>query len=508
MNITRIKKLFILSTFLSWNNNYGIDQCSPIVQFLFNTLKIQNIVKNSFFNLYGSGCIVERSIITTPIGLYYNFQQNTFNNINASFFILNSNRGISFNNKNSISAFITPESYIKNINEHIFPFLKNTRYESFNLPFFGETLDYISVYAKRIGFILNGTYQFNDNIAAYIQLPFVYKVFHPNMPSEIQGVISMEVDQIFSNDNILQEKPVRNQKNSRDIIIEHSVIDFFGVSNSVLGIMKKLCDEKFIIEGRILLPGKNFYSQILGGNIEKAFNINSNSISIKNTLIDLITNNKITDQNSQKIKNMLYTITDRTVLGSYYNSLNDEPLGFSPSIIAKIPLKKGFYIDFYGTYIYSFNQERKGIGMKNNYTYNSKNYENSENLSEKESCDLLSYFTHILEERFIPSPINGIFIHGNQFQASFEIRSSVSDMTVSLGLDAWHKTKSSFIPSQMNIIIDTLISTTQCNLFSNFEYYGYICQIPFTLQFIAQATIYSYNISKDFGGQITFAMEY
>jgi hypothetical protein len=502
------KRISFLCILFILNRQLCSQKCSTIIEFFFNTLKLNTIPKQPIFKLYGSSGITERSIVTTPIGLYYNFQQNTFSNISIDFLLLNSVNGVYFGSDNRVSSFIMPESYIKGITSNIYPFLQNTRYEIFDLPFFGQSLDFISIEAKRLTCMINGTYAFNDTCFSYIQVPCIYKVFHPSMPSEIQGAISMEVSQLSSVDNqLLNQHSIGSQESSRDIIIEHSVVDFFGVDNIVFGLGKKIFDEKIIFDGRILLPGKNIRDNIIGGNIKKGFNYKQR-LSLKNILIELIENNSLLEAEQGKIKNMLFTMVDRIVLGSYYNSCDDMCPGLSPSIVAKIPIVKGFFLDFYGSYIYSFNQERAGIGIVKNDEYNEDDYKSREDLSEKEACRVLSKFSKILYNRFIPVPCYGVFIPGGQFQGSFAVRSTVSDMTVALGVDAWHKKASEFIPSTNALDIADLLSSTQCNLFFNFEYYGYFCSIPYSFQCMGQITVYSQNISKDFGGKISLAIEY
>lgn len=502
------KRLSFLCLLFMLNREFCSQKCSTIIEFLFNTLKANTIPKEPILKLYGSGGIIERSVVTTPVGLYYNFQQNTFSNISIDFLLLNSVNGVYFGSDNRVSSFIKPELYIKEITKNIYPFLQNTRYEVFNLPFFGQSLDFISIEAKRLTCMINGTYAFNDNCFTYVQVPFVYKIFHPSMPSEIQGTISMEVSQLSSSDNqFLNQNSIATEKSSRDIIIEHSVIDFFGVDNIVLGVGKKVCDEKIILDARILLPGKNIRDNIIGGNIKKGFT-HQNALSLKNILIELIEKNSLLETERDKLKNMLFTMTDRIVLGSYYNDCDLMCPGISPSIVAKIPIVRGFFLDFYGSYIYSFNQDRAGIGIVKNDEYNENDYKSIDNLSENKACQLLSKFSKILYNRFIPVPCYGVFLPGDQFQGSFAIRSTVSDMTVAIGIDAWHKKSSEFIPTTNSLTIADLLSTTQCNLFFNFEYYGYFSCIPYSLQCMGQITVYSQNISKDFGGKISLGIEY
>ncbi len=502
------KRISFLCILFILNRQLCSQKCSTMIEFLFNTLKVNTIPKEPIFKLYGSNGITERSIVTTPIGLYYNFQQNTFPNISIDFLLLNSANGVYFGSNNRVSSFIMPESYIKEITNNIYPFLQNTHYEIFDLPFFGQSLDFISIEAKRLAFMINGTYAFNDTYFSYIQVPFIYKIFHPSMPSEIQGTISMEVSQLSSVDNkLLNQHSIGNEKSSRDLIIEHSVVDFFGVDNIVLGLGKKVFDEKIILDGRILLPGKNIRDNIIGGTIKQGFNYQQ-PLSLRNILIELIENNSLLEAERAKIKNTLFTMVDRIVLGSYYNSCDSICPGLSPSIVAKIPIVKSLFLDFYGSYIYSFNQERAGIGIVKDDKYNEEDYKTRDDLSEKEACQLLSKFSKILYNRFIPIPCHGVFVPGDQFQGSFTIRSTVSDMTVALGVDAWHKKASQFIPSINTLEIADLLSATQCNLFFNFEYYGYFCSIPYSFQCIGQITLYSQNISKDFGGKISLGIEY
>lgn len=486
----------------------ALANCKDIFQFLYQNSGLKDLLKENIFNTYGARGINYRSVVTTPIGLYYNQTDSLFNNFSIAFFYLNTPNGVLFGENNNLSALINTRSLVDLYSQKIISLLEDTPYVSFNAPFFGQSFYYINIIQKRFGFTIQGAFELSNNLFMYGQLPFIYNIYYPSIPSEIQAVISMEVAQFGFNQNELQTGHNFNKKNtSRDIIINHTVYDTFGLDKSVIGICSKWCDEIINTELRLLLPGRDIFQNNIGGDYEKSKNKIS-SLQLKDLLINLIhgTGNNNIDINDLKSKILIGF--DRVILGSYYNPLSYQTLGISPSIICHIPCSNKIFIDTYLSYIYNFSQKVIGCGMRE-YNNQFDHVIDFENLSEVNACQYLESFTKILEEKLIPELCEGTLSNGAEYQAALAIRSTVSDMSLVLGMDFWYRALSVFIPVFPNkLLINTMNAAMQWNGFFNFEYYIDICSLPLTISCIFQTTLFSKGIGSEFGGKLQLSMQY
>lgn len=505
--ITKIVILFFNIILYFTSNLLASSNCKDIFQFLYQTAGLKDVLKENIFNSYGSSGINYRNIVTTPLGLYYNNIDSLFNNFSLNLFYLSTSGGVLFGNNNTLSALINTRGLVNLYNEKIINFLQHTPYASINVPFLGEAFDYINIIQKRLGFILQGGYELQDNIFIYVQLPFTYNILYPSIPSELQGVISMEIAQFGFNPNELEKNITQNTKTGRDIIIAHSVCDTFGLDKSVIGLYAKWLDETINTELRILLPGRDIAQNNIGGNFEKAKNTIT-SLNLKKLLINLINNINISAVDIDELKSKLLIGFDRLVLGSYYSPLAYQAGGISPSLLYHIPCGNQIFIDGYLTYIYNFSQSRLGCGI---HAYNNQLNEtiNFETLSLENACKDLDIFTKILEQKLIPDLCPGTFYSGDEYQGALSIRSTISDMSMVLGVDLWYKSQSSFLPtSPTMLLIHSGNSATQLNGFFNFEYYTHLFAMPLTIGFIYQATVYANGIGGEYGGKIQLTMQY
>ncbi len=501
-NIVLFTLLFILCVPV---NLFNSANCKDIFQFLYQTVSLKDVLSENIFNLYGAQGINYRNIVTTPIGLYYNNIDSLFNNFGINIFYLEMPNGVLFGESNKVSAIIDPKGLVDFYNEKIISLLKNTVYGSINVPFLGEALDYINILQKRLGCIIQGAYQLNNDVFMYLQLPFVYTIYHPNMPSELQGAISMEVAQFNFSPNKIEVNSI-NKNNSRDLIIKHTVYDTFGLDKSVLGISAKWCDEIINTDLRLLLPGMDIFENNIGGNYENAKNKFS-ELGLKKLLINLI-NDESNKINFDEIGSKFLIGFDRLVFSTYYNSFAYQPLGISPSLLIQIPLPKLIFIDFYLSYIYNFSQSRIGCGMKK-YKQQLDDTIDFENLSIEDACKDFNILVEILEQKLIPELFEGTFYSGNEYQTSLSLRSTISDTAVAIGLDYWHKEKSFILPLMPNsLIIEQSNKAYQLNSFVNFEYYTYLFCFPISISAFFQATLSSSGIGKEYGGKLQLIMQY
>jgi hypothetical protein len=486
----------------------ALTDCKDIFQFLYQNSGLKDLLQENIFNIYGARGINYRSVVTTPIGLYYNQTDSLFNNFSIAFLYLNTPNGVLFGENNNLSALINTRSLVDLYSQKISNFLEDTPYLSFNAPFFGQSFHYINIIQNRFAFMVQGAFELSNRFFLYGQLPFIYNIYYPSIPSEIQAMISMEITQFGFNQKELEAGNNSIKKNtSRDVIINHSVYDTFGLDKSVIGIGSKWCDEMINTELRLLLPGRDIFQNSIGGDYEKAKNKIS-SLQLKNLLINIIDgtgNNKI-DINDLKSK--ILTGFDRVVLGSYYNPLSYQTLGISPSMIFHIPCNNKIFIDAYLTYIYNFSQEVIGCGMRK-YNNQFDRVIDFENLSEVNACKDLDSFTKILESKLIPELYEGTLSNGAEYQAALCIRSTVSDMSVGLGTDFWYCAQSVFMPINPNkLLINTINPAMQWNGFFNFEYYIDFCSMPLTISCFFQATVFSKGIGKEYGGKLQLSMQY
>ena len=489
-------------------NCFSSTNCKDVFQFLYQTVGLKNALKNNIFNLYGSGGINYRSIVTTPIGLYYNNTDAFFNNFSVNIFYLGMPNGVLFGDSNKASALIKGNNLVEIYTEKIINFLQNSPYIAINFPFLGEAFDYINIIQNRLGFILQGCYELNNNTALYIQLPFIYCIYYPSIPSELQGVISMEIAQFGFSPNELENNPSVNfnKSTSRDVMISHSVYDTFGLDRSVAGIYSKWFDEMINTELRILFPGADLMQNKIGGDFKQAQNQIS-SLGLKKLLINIINNASEDQIDWEELTSKLLIGFDRVILGSYYTPLANQSTGISPSLIYHIPLGHEIFIDGYLSYIYNFSQQRIGCAMQNNNELNPNI--DFEVLSLGQACRDLDIFTKILEQKFIPDVCQGTFSPGGEYQASLAIRSSISDMSLVLGVDLWHQAQSEFLPTISNIfLINFPMSATQCNGFLNFEYYTCLWNMPLTVQCSCQGTFYAQGIGEEYGIKLQLTMQY
>lgn len=511
INMLNLKKYYICFLLVCLGKIYGGQSCSEFGTLLFDIFQMQKILTEDIFCMYGARGNIVRPCLTNPILLYYNNTQNTFSNIGASVYMLSSREGVFFKDINNISGFIDFVGTAKNVVNYSNA-IENTQYELLNFPFLAESMYSVAIKNKMLGFVLEGTYEYGDSAFFYCQMPFQYSIFYPSLPSEIQGRFSTAVGYALkpsSDDLSIAPNPV--QKSSRDVIIENTVVDSFGLTNTILGCGKKICDERIIIEGRIFLPGKTFKSGLVGGQIIDGFSYLPN-IPVKVIIDNIIEQKELPYSLLLDLEMAGQYISKRVILGSYYYDPAEEPCRVSPSCILKMPIGYSFYADFYVSYIYSFSKEARGIAMqKNNSQLESKiaNINSfSGKYSEEESCNIVNTALDVWKNYLVPVVCSGVYIPGQQFQGSFAIHSSASNLIVALGIDAWHQMESSFRSSRDDLRICAMNAATQCNLFCNFEYYFDSDKFPLMIQCILQATVFNRNIQEDFGGKLSIGMQY
>jgi hypothetical protein len=494
--------IFYDMSFLSASVN-----CKDLFQFLYQNSGLKDILKENIFNTFGAKGINYRSFVTTPIGLYYNGTDAFCNNISGALFYLTTPKGVILGEKNSFSALINSRSLVDLYSDKIINLLQDTPYVSFNAPFLGQAFDYISILQKRIGFSLQGAYQLNNNLFMYAQLPFIYTIYYPSIPSEIQGVISMEVAQFGFNQDVAEQDFLPKKKNSRDLIIEHTVYDTFGLDRSVIGFYSQWCNEIINTELRFLFPGKDIFQNNIGGNYENAKK-KIPSLDLKNILMGLIDRTNADKINLEELQSNLLSGFDRVILGSYYNPLSYQTMGISPSLICRIPCNNRIFFDGYLSYVYNFSKQVIGAGMRC-YDNQFENEIDFDTISESDACKYLDSFTRILEQKLIPELCSGTLSNGAEYQAALSIRSTVSDMSLALGADFWYRAASLFLPAVPNVLaMQSINAAMQLNGFFNFEYYIDSFCMPFTISCIFQATLYSQGIGAEYGGKIQATMQY
>lgn len=509
-NVKRYLFLICIScmTFLN-----GSQSCIDTGTLLFDVAKLQKIFQEPIFSLFGVNGNVMRPILTNPSMIYYHGRENTFSNVTISgFLFLSGNNGIFFNGKHSAFGFINLVGTAKKIMEYGTA-LQNTQYELLNFPFLAESINSVNIQNKAIGFTLEGTYQLDEDLFLYTQIPFVYNILHPWLPSEVQGRYSTAVGYIFDNNSVMarnNDMTSIDKKSSRDVIIEKTVVDSFGIANTIIGLGRKFCDEKIFIEGRVFLPGYTIKSAMLGGNMKKGLEVFPR-IPMKIIIDSLIEQKELPSDLMLDIQSAFSAISNRVVLGSYYYEQSDDFWRISPSLVLQLPIGYSFYADCYLTYIYSFNMMKPCVAMCANDTHLAgkiAEINSISSFSDKTVCELIDNAFSVWEHYLVPGVFYGTWVPGNQFQGSFSLRSQVPDMTIACGVDTWYQGQSTCIPQKQGWIVNIIDPAVQCNLFFNFEYYFTLCCLPVAFQCMVQATVFNRNIQEQYGGKLSFSVEY
>lgn len=223
----------------------GGQSCSEFGALLFDIAQIQKVLTEDIFCLYGARGNVIRPCLTNPILLYYNNKQNTFSNFGSSIYMMFSGNGVFFRDINDISGFVDFVGTAKNIVNYSNA-IENTQYELLNFPFLAESMYNVTIQSKMLGFVVEGTYEYHDDSFLYFQMPFHYSILHPSLPSEIQGRFSTAIGYALKPSNYESSNaPNPVEKSSKDVIIDHTVVDSFGLANTILGygksyVMKRL----------------------------------------------------------------------------------------------------------------------------------------------------------------------------------------------------------------------------------------------------------------------------
>lgn len=483
--------------------------CSAILNLLYNTLGVDQIITKNIVNTYGSNAVIERSFVTTPVGLYYLNQDSLYSHFSLNIFYLVIPEGVVFGkNGNTIGALFCPQSLVPFYNNKITDFLDQTPYSIVDFSYLAKMFNFINVIEKKVGCSVDGAYQLDSGLLIYMQFPFIFKVFHPSMPSEMQSVISMETAQFGFNPSIPSQNTLSG-RSSRDILMKHSVYDTFGIENPVIGIYKDFFEETIGVELRCLLPGIDIFTSSIGGEYSRSLSNKIQKNYLRYLLESMINNPQNKPLDYEVLKNNILTAVDRIIYSGYYLPYSYDPFSLSPSIILKIPLGKGFFINTYLSYIYSFSKERKGVVNKEVHNIFLEPI-NIDNLQTQKACNLLDLLLQDLSNKIIPTVAEGYFFPGYQLQGNIVLKTVVSDMSISLGADMWFKSASMFTTNfcEKSVYYSDLSSACQLNGFVNIELYRDFFCFPITFSFAAQASVYAEGIGKEFGGKIQLSTQY
>lgn len=89
---------------------------------LYNTLGVNQIITKNIINTYGSNAVIERSFVTTPIGLYYLNQDSFYSHFSLNIFYLVTPEIVFGKNGNTIAALFCPQSLVPFYNNKITDF--------------------------------------------------------------------------------------------------------------------------------------------------------------------------------------------------------------------------------------------------------------------------------------------------------------------------------------------------------------------------------------------------
>lgn len=491
------KKLFLTKLLICFFSFFSFAQgstneCKSVLDFLTSPgIKIHNLLEgNPIFNVIQKTNV--RDILTTPTGLFYNKNDFLSPQIDINFFFTQIPGGIAFPSKELQHVFNM--STIDNIFKLSSILLNGKQYSSIDFPFIINTFGYITVNDVRLGSIIQGSYELQKNILLYGQIPWTYNAYYLSLPSETQSTISTEISQLQLNKH-------QNKKNEsgRDIIIEHTVADFFGLERSILGLLYKSEQEQVNIEARLLLPPAIIKQGIIGGNFKNIPELKP-EFSFKKFIVNIL--EPSTTGYETNIDRLFTNTIDQIVSTIYGNSFGQNGYGLSPSIHLRFPIKHALSLNLYGTYIYNFETKRILYGYKNTLT---KFPKIDENTTETEACKILSLFDKELINKISLYPVDVYFSQGNETQGTISIQSTNINEKICLGIDMWHKFSTQITGQsyRKNIIIpQRQFDATQINLFVDVELFRKIKESDITFQFLFQSTLYATGIGKEYGGKI------
>lgn len=459
-------------------------------------IQITQFLKSYFYKEITNTVI--RDILTTPTELYYNNSDFFNEHINVNISVLAMPDGIFFNScSKNISTVFNTAGLVSSFMKIEQSLLNGTKYASLNIPLLSECLYYIGTNAIKTTAVLEGMYEFNNNFYCYAQIPLTYQLYYPSIPSEMQSTISMEITQL-NFDPLANQSHLKENENSKNIIINHSVADFFGLERSIFALHYNIFEEISGLELRMFIPGCIFQRGIIGGDFSSSLNKNT-AFSFKDFILNII--DPLTEKNSGSCETLLLNSADSLVAATYGNAFKNKSFALSPSLQVHFPLSFSMYINGYFSYIYNFPYQKIAFG----YTpINKKNYDLSyETTNEKEACQILSFFDAEFINRIQLEPFPSRFFDGSELQGSISIQTVTSTESIILGLDLWHKKKSIVQPlNKVDLFFSESAAATQINLFSSLELFKNTACHAFTIQFLIQASLYSSGIGKDFGGKI------
>lgn len=502
-SVLRSNTFFLTLFFCCHISGFGLFSTKDLLVDLKQSLSISSLIQKYLFTPYGSEGFVTRNILTTPLGLY-EVDNNAFtNHVTAALLFLVTTDGIVFNDGEKTLGGVVNTSFATDLyNKKIYDFVRDLSYGVIDAPYLLESFKSIPMLQKRFGALLSGSYSLREDCVFYAQLPLMYKVYYPSLPSEIQAVISMEVDQFN-----LDKDTSTNQ--SRDLIIKHSVFDTIGIESPLVGVSKKFFNEILSAQLRLFLPGIDIKSPI-GGNFKERSKcpIDFSFYSLFKSVFEPDESKK---KDSNIVDNFLNSI-DRVIFGSYYSPFYYNPYAFSPSLSIVLPFAYGYSFYWYGTYIYSFSQQRTGVAMKKKSSSLIKDVNNIENFSSQEADRFLESLFKQIEYGIVPELVSGVYHYGPQYQTTLALSSYVSDIGGILGVDFWMQRPSYFEMKEM-LPVDSENAqspqgASQINLFSNLEFYrefrSYFC----TLTVGGQVTVYASGIAKEYGGKVDLSLQY
>lgn len=499
------KKLFLKKLFFSLVSIFYLaikpdEECKSVISFLTSPgIKIENLLyEDSPFNLIRT--TNTRDILTTPTGLFYNQNNFFLPQVNIDFFFIQISGGIALSpdSKELISLFNMPT--IDGVFKLSSVLLNGKQYSAIDFPFILNTFRYITVNDIRLGSIIQGSHEIKKNILLYAQIPFTYNAYYLSLPPETQSTLSTEIAKLqFS------EKENKNKKDERNVIIEHTVADFFGIERSIIGLLYKSEEERVNIEGRIFFPSGIIKRGIIGGNFSNIPEIIP-QFSFKQFIFDILAPSTIKYETN--IDSVFTNTIDKIVGTIYGNAFGQDGYGISPSIYLRFPIEKSLSLNLYGTYIYNFSTKKTIYGYKNTLTNVPKI---KENITETEACTILSLFDQEFANKISLYPANVLFSYGNETQGSISIQSTNSKEKISLGLDMWHKFSTQITGNSgiKNIIIpERQFDATQINLFVDLELFKNLKNSDIIIQFLFQSSLYAVGIGKEYGGKIQLTYVY